>query len=76
MDEKNKDYLMSVFNELKEELNKFSETEKRELSWYWQSSFTNVIERKTKSMHIRFLKIQIIFSIIEFNKIIDFVLII
>ncbi len=57
MDDANKEAVYAALHELKETtLDKMSEEEKKALPWYWQSSFTNVIDPKAKTMHIRFFE--------------------
>lgn len=43
----------SIINDKLKELWKLSEEERRKLSWYWQSTFTEVIDIPTKTIHIR-----------------------
>lgn len=42
-----------VINPMLKDLWKLPEEERRKLSWYWQSTFTEVIDIPTKTIHIR-----------------------
>ncbi|XQP55336.1 MAG: carcinine hydrolase/isopenicillin-N N-acyltransferase family protein [Mycoplasmoidaceae bacterium] len=54
--DQNPDHLKRVYEVIDaklKELEELPETERRKLSWYWQSTFTNVVDIFNRTIHIR-----------------------